>query len=116
MVLRFFALFLKLQRARTAKKIETPADIEGFPEMKDEEKDEIRKLIAEFEAAKPAAKSPAKAGKAGKTGKTGSKASKGGASGTTQLFGSPAPKPSSGVIHVFHVYILYMHVYINVHD
>ena len=107
MVLRFCALFLKLQRARTAKKIETPADIEGFPEMKDEEKDEIRKLIAEFEAAKPAAKSPAKGGKAEKAGKTGSKASKGGASGTqaAQLFGSPAPKPSSGVIHIFHVYI-----------
>ena len=83
-----------LQRARTAKKIETPADIEGFPDMKDEEKEEIKKLIAEFDVPKPAAK-PGK-GKAGKGGK-GAVTSKA-AGGTTQtLMASPSKTPTSGL-------------------
>ena len=72
-----------LQRARTAKKIETPADIEGFPDMKDEEKDKIKKLIAEFDVAKPTPKA----------GKTGTKAPKGAAKATTQTL--LATKPTS---------------------
>ena len=60
--------------------------------MKDAEKEEIRQLIAEFEAAKATSKSPSKTGKTGKTGKAGTKGSKGGGSSTTvktQLVGSP---------------------------
>lgn len=78
------------QRARTAKKIETPADIEGFPEMKQEEKEEIKKLIAEFDVPKPAPKT----GK-GKTGK-GAATSKavGGATHQTLLASPSAPSTS----------------------
>ena len=79
------------QRARTAKKIESPADIEGFLEMKDEEKDEIKKLIAEFDAPKPASKAT-KTG--GKTAKSAAKVS----SGSTQtLLSSPAKPTTSGM-------------------
>ena len=85
-----------LQRARTAKKIETPADLEGFPELKDEEKDEIKKLIAEFDVSK----SPTKpAAKASKTGKTGTKASKG--SGAAKAGTTRTALFSSGIyVHV----------------
>ena len=57
--------------------------------MKDAEKEEIRQLIAEFEAAKATSKSPSKTGK---TGKAGTKGSKGGGSSKTvktQLVDSP---------------------------
>ena len=82
-------MYLIIQRARTAKKIETAADIEGFPEMKDEEKEEIKKLIAEFDVTKPASKT-------GKTGKTGGKASKGSpkTTGASQTVVSPSRSTS----------------------
>lgn len=39
-------MFETFQKARaTTKKIETPADLEGFPDLRDEEKQEIKKLI-----------------------------------------------------------------------
>ena len=39
-------IFETLQRARaTTKKIETPADLEGFPSLQDTEKDQIKQLI-----------------------------------------------------------------------
>ena len=39
-------MFETLQRARaTTKKIETPADLEGFGDLKDSEKDEIKQSI-----------------------------------------------------------------------
>ena len=39
-------MFETLQRARTTtKKIETPADLEGFADLKDTEKDEIKQFI-----------------------------------------------------------------------
>ena len=45
------------QKARaTTKKIETPADLDGFVEMRDEEKDEIKSLIKEFVSSKSPAK------------------------------------------------------------
>ena len=51
-----------MQRARaTTKKIESPADLEGFPDLNDPEKDEIRQLIKEFVTVKsPSAKTPTK--------------------------------------------------------
>jgi len=50
-----------MQRARaTTKKIETPADLEGFGEMKEEEKTEIKTLIAEFISSKTPSKTKAK--------------------------------------------------------
>ena len=80
-----------------AKKIETAADIEGFPDIKDEDKDTIRKLISEFDSSK----SPAKAGKTGKTGKVSKTSSKGeGASTATLAFGSPSAKPSGLVFYL----------------
>ena len=55
-------VFLLLQRARaTTKKIESPADLEGFPDLNDPEKDEIRQLIKEFVTVKsPSTKTPTK--------------------------------------------------------
>jgi DNA ligase-3 len=79
-------MFETLKRARTAKKIETPADIEGFPDMKDEEKDELKKLIAEFDVPKPAPKTAK-----GKGGKAALKA----AGGATQTLLAPPSKPST---------------------
>ncbi len=50
-----------IQRARaTTKKIETPADLEGFGEMKDEEKDEVKSLISEFVTSKTPSKAKPK--------------------------------------------------------
>ena len=58
--------------------------------MKEAEKEEIRKLIAEFDVPKTTGKAPAKTGKTGKTGKAGGKASTStGASPSVGLFGSP---------------------------
>ena len=58
---------LNLQRARaTTKKIETPADLEGFPDLKDAEKEEIKQLIQEFVSSKSPGKSPAKSPARGK--------------------------------------------------
>ena len=72
-----------------AKKIETPADIEGFPDMKDEEKEEIKKLIAEFDVPKPTPKT----GK-GKTGKGAAKAAGGAAQ---SLLTAPSKPSTSGL-------------------
>jgi DNA ligase-3 len=94
-------MFETLKRARTAKKIETPADIEGFPDMKDEEKEEIRKLIAEFDVPKPAAK----AGKTGtKTGKAAASKASGGASMQALLTSSSKLSTSEG--YTGDVYVL----------
>ena len=39
-------IFETFKRARaTTKKIETPADVEGFADLEDKEKDEIKELI-----------------------------------------------------------------------
>lgn len=84
-----------LQRARTAKKIETPADIEGFPELKDEEKDEIKKLIAEFDVPKPSPKATKTKGKGVSTSaKTSS------AGGTQTLLSKPSSSGKS-IIFIF---------------
>ncbi len=57
-----------LQRARaTTKKIETPADVDGFPELNDPEKQEIKDLIKECVTSKP----PPKTKKAVRTTPTG---------------------------------------------
>ena len=60
--------------------------------MKDEEKEEIRKLIAEFDVAKPASKTS-------KTGKTSGKASKGSpkTTGSSQAALSPSISSTSGL-------------------
>ena len=94
-------LTLVPQRARTAKKIETPADIEGLPDMLDQEKEEIKKLVAEFDVPKSAAK-PGKGKKVGK----GAAASKAAGSGsTTQTTLLTATKPStSGLTYLIPVY------------
>lgn len=58
-------MFESLTRARaTTKKIESPADLEGFSGINDEDKEEIKKLIKGFVSDKPpgAAKPPAGAG------------------------------------------------------
>ena len=58
----------ELQRARaTTKKIETPADVDGFPELNDPEKQEIKDLIKECVTSKP----PPKTKKAVRTTPTG---------------------------------------------
>ena len=88
------------QRARVAKKIETPADIEGFPNVKEEDKDSIRKLIAEFDSTK----SPAKAGKTGKASKTSSKVKAEGASKATLSF-QPLSTKHSGLFVYMYLYI-----------
>ena len=77
------------QRARaTTKKIESPADLEGFPDLNDPEKDEIRQLIKEFVTDKSPSKpsSAAKKKKAGATGGSGTQ---------TTLTGASPVKPSS---------------------
>ena len=61
--------------------------------MKDEEKDEIKKLIAEFDVPKTAAK-PGK-GKGGK-GTAASKAAGSGSTTQSTLFASPAQTTTSG--------------------
>lgn len=77
---------IPLQRARaTTKKIESPADLEGFPDLNDPEKDEIRQLIKEFVTVKSPAKTSAK-----------KKATAGGGSGAqTTLPGASPTKPST---------------------
>ena len=86
-----FLDFYISQRARaTTKKIESPADLEGFPDLNDPEKDEIRQLIKEFVMDK----SPAKPSSAAKKKKTGAAA--GGSGGTqTTLPGASPVKPST---------------------
>ena len=60
---------LSPQRARAStKKIETPADLEGFLDLKDEEKEEIKSLIKEFITSKSPAKPKQKKGKASSSG------------------------------------------------
>jgi len=60
-------IFETLKRARaTTKKIETPADLEGFPDLKDAEKEEIKQLIQEFVSSKSPGKSPTKSPARGK--------------------------------------------------
>ena len=64
----FQILYDTLQRARaTTKKIETPADVDGFPELNDPEKQEIKDLIKECVTSKP----PPKTKKAVRTTLTG---------------------------------------------
>ena len=83
------------QRARaTTKKIESPADLEGFPDLNDPEKGEIRQLIKEFVTDK----SPAKPSSAAKKKKGSGGAGAAGGSGTTTqttLPGASPVKPST---------------------
>ena len=76
-----------MQRARaTTKKIESPADLEGFPDLNDPEKDEIRQLVKEFVTVKsPSTKTPTK-----------KKATGGGGSQTTLPGASPSKPATSG--------------------
>ena len=60
----FSSLFTQRARA-TTKKIESPADLEGFPDLNDPEKDEIRKLIKEFVTDKSPSKTAVKKKHAG---------------------------------------------------
>ena len=98
-----------IQRARaTTKKIETPADLDGFPEMNDTEKQEIRQLIKEFVTSSPK-KSPA----AGKSPKAAAAKKKGGTEQPTLAFADTglalkAPGNTS-TWHVFHLSTLCGH-------
>ena len=83
-----------MQRARaTTKKIETPADLEGFPELKDEEKTEIKALIKEYVTDKTPAKSPASAKK-----KKGGVAPTGGSGTQTTLIAKAGPSSAPGEV------------------
>ena len=84
LIMYVYVFFHVSQRARaTTKKIESPADLEGFPDLNDPEKNEIRQLIKEFVTDKSPAKPSAAKKKAGATG------------GQTTLSGASPTKPSS---------------------
>ena len=88
---KYFLLSFSQRARATTKKIESPADLEGFPDLNDPEKDEIRQLVKEFVTDK----SPAKPSSAAKKKKAGAAA---GGSGTqTTLPGaSPVKLSTSG--------------------
>ncbi|XP_064384237.1 DNA ligase 3-like isoform X2 [Halichondria panicea] len=76
-------IFETFKRARaTTKKIETPADVDGFPELNDPEKQEIKDLIKECVTSKP----PPKTKKAVRTTLTGD---------TSKSLGKSPSKPSA---------------------
>ncbi len=88
--------FILLQRARaTTKKIETPADVDGFPDLNDPERQEIKDLIKECITSKP----PSKTKKVAKT------------------VGSKDISKSAGQCILFCTYIVkkeHFHVYCNI--